>query len=187
VKTSEYDHWYTEGVADAKRGVGCSPTKPPHLSPAGRHGYLDGFASWTANKPAAIVDQPPPIPTTRQPAWEIVMSYVEQEYGATDIFRLVLADMRERDVIGRQRYGTALTAANGRDHLVDATQELLDACAYLAAALDEHGVSPAEVVDADRIPDPKLRWHLFHVQQIFVSQVRTLIQLRSLIEERHAS
>lgn len=43
----------------------------------------------------------------------------------------VLADMRERDATGRARYGVPLQPHNGRDALVDAYQELLDAAVYL--------------------------------------------------------
>lgn len=134
-------------------------------------------------------DQPPPIATDRRPAWDIVIEYVakrrdENAYGSTvAVVDHVIADMRDRDAIGRQRYGVPLTAGNGRDHLIDAYQEQCDACAYLVAQLDEHGVGPASLLDEDRI-DCKLRWHLHCVQQLFAEQVRALIQLRALIEER---
>lgn len=117
------------------------------------------------------------------------MAYVDQishenAYGSTGVIALVLTDMRDRDAIGRQRYGTALTSGNGRNHLVDAYQEYQDACAYLVTELDEYGVGPSTLLDEDRIPDRKLRWHLHCVQQLFAAQVRALIQLRALIEER---
>lgn len=136
-----------------------------------------------------IVDQPSPIATDRRPSWEIVISYVDQishenAYGSSGVVSRVLTDMRERDAIGRQRYGVPLTSGNGRNHLVDAYQEYQDACAYLVTALDEHGVGPATRLDEDFIPDRKLRWHLHCVQQLFAAQVRALIQLRALIEER---
>jgi hypothetical protein len=136
-----------------------------------------------------IVDQPSPIATDRRPSWEIVMSYVDQirtenAYGSSGVVARVLTDMRERDVVGRQRYGVPLTSGNGRDHLVDAYQEYQDACVYLVTALDEHGAGPATLLDEDLIPDRKLRWHLHCVQQMFAAQVRALIQLRALIEER---
>lgn len=139
-----------------------------------------------------IVDQPAPIVTDRRPSWEIVMSYVDQichenAYGASGVISRVLMDMSERDAIGRQRYGTALTSGNGRDSLVDAYQEYQDACVYLVTALDEHGLGPATLLDEDRVPDRKLRWHLHCVQQLFAAQVRALIQLRALIEERTAT
>lgn len=136
-----------------------------------------------------IVDQPPPKTTDRRPSWEIVMSYVDQmrhenAYGSSGVIAIVLADMRERDAVGRQRYGTPLTSGNGRDHLVDAYQELLDGSAYIATELDERGVGPTSNISEEQFPDRATRWRLHCVQQLFASQVRALIQLRALIEER---
>jgi hypothetical protein len=71
-----------------------------------------------------IVDQPPPTPNERPAVWD-----------------LVIADMRERDRVGRERYGTPLQPHNGRDALVDAYQEALDLVVYLRQAISERGVS----------------------------------------------
>jgi hypothetical protein len=109
------------------------------------------------------------------------MEYVELRLPA-DMAALVLADMRERDVIGRERYGTPLTSGNGRDHLVDACQEILDSVVYLANELDEHGCSPEARLDV-AMPS-SLRKHLSSVQQLFAAQIRALIEVRRLIEER---
>ena len=67
-----------------------------------------------------IEDQPDPIRTAGKPVWE-----------------LVIQDMRDRDQVGRKRYGTPLQAHNGRDSLVDAYQEALDLCVYLRQAIEE--------------------------------------------------
>jgi hypothetical protein len=64
--------------------------------------------------------QPAPVPTTATPTWE-----------------LVIADMRERDQIGRKKYGTPLQPGNGRDSLVDAYQEALDLVVYLRNEIEE--------------------------------------------------
>lgn len=69
-----------------------------------------------------IQDQPTPKPNKSTPVWE-----------------LVVADMLERDRVGRQRYGTPLQAHNGRDALVDAYQEALDLVVYLRQAIEERG------------------------------------------------
>ena len=140
-----------------------------------------------------IVDQPPPKTTDRRPSWDIVVSYVDQlrrenahvVFGvAGDVIGLVLSDMRERDAVGRQRYGTPLTSGNGRDHLVDAYQELLDSCVYLMNELDEHGVDLSTHLAEDAFPDKARRWYLHDVQQLCVSQIRASIHLRALMEER---
>ena len=66
-----------------------------------------------------IDDEPAPLPN-----------------GSTPIWDLVIADMRERDRVGRERYGTPLQANNGRDALVDAYQEALDLVVYLRQAIE---------------------------------------------------
>jgi len=66
------------------------------------------------------IDQPAPIPNDRPSCWD-----------------LVLADMQERDGVGRERYGTPLQPHNGRDALKDAYAEALDLCVYLRQAIYE--------------------------------------------------
>jgi hypothetical protein len=88
--------------------------------------------------------------------------------------------MRARDVVGRERYGVPLTAGNGRDHLIDAYQEALDLAVYLANELVEHGASLDAPID---VRDPRSS-HLVRVQDILWDHVRTVVQLRALIEER---
>jgi hypothetical protein len=67
-----------------------------------------------------ITDQPAPVPNERPAVWD-----------------LVIADMQNRDRIGRERYGTPLQPHNGRDPLVDAYQEALDLAVYLRQAIAE--------------------------------------------------
>jgi hypothetical protein len=64
--------------------------------------------------------QPSPTASNSRPIWE-----------------LVVADMLDRDHVGRQRYGTPLQANNGRDALLDAYQEALDLVVYLRQAIEE--------------------------------------------------
>ena len=52
-------------------------------------------------------------------------------------WQLVIADMQDRDRIGREKYGTPLQPLNGRDSLVDAYQEALDLCVYLRNEIEE--------------------------------------------------
>ena len=54
-----------------------------------------------------------------------------------EIFSLVIADLKERDAIGRRAYGVDLHAVDGRDHLVDAYQECLDMAVYLRQEIEE--------------------------------------------------
>jgi hypothetical protein len=53
------------------------------------------------------------------------------------VWDLVIADMRERDEIGKDKYGVRLQSFNGRDALVDAYQEALDLAVYLRQAIYE--------------------------------------------------
>ena len=140
-----------------------------------------------------IVDQPPPKTTDRRPSWDIVMSYVDQLRSENahialgvggNVIPLVLTDMRERDAVGRERYGTPLTSGNGRDHLIDAYQELLDSCVYLMNELDENGVGLTTHFTEEAFPDKARRWYLHDVQQLCTSQIRASIHLRAMMEER---
>ena len=57
--------------------------------------------------------------------------------GVPATWRLVIEDMKDRDRIGREKYGTPLQPHNGRDSLVDAYQEALDLCVYLRNEIEE--------------------------------------------------
>lgn len=70
-----------------------------------------------------IEDQPPPKLNDSRPVWE-----------------MVIEDMRARDHVGRERYGTPLQVHNGRDALVDAYQEALDLAVYLRQAIEEQRI-----------------------------------------------
>ena len=72
--------------------------------------------------------EPPPVPNNAKPIWE-----------------LVIDDMRDRDRIGREKYGTPLQANNGRCPLTDAYQESLDQSAYLRQAIVEAAALRSEL------------------------------------------
>lgn len=73
-----------------------------------------------------IQDQPAPNPNANPAIWD-----------------LVIEDMRQRDHVGRQRYGMPLQANNGRDAMVDAYQEALDMVVYLRQAIEERRLERA--------------------------------------------
>ncbi len=118
-----------------------------------------------------IQDQPPPIGQPhRRPTWDLVIADVEQmaseispDEASTTlereafgvhmriVYALTLLDMRERDRVGRARYGVPLTSHNGRDQLVDAYQEALDLAAYLRAVIEEGSVPSAMSIYADHL------------------------------------
>lgn len=74
----------------------------------------------TANAVAMNAPQPPPIVNNLPAVWD-----------------LVIADMQARDQEGRRKYGVPLQPFNGRDALVDAYQEILDAAVYLRQEIYE--------------------------------------------------
>lgn len=84
-----------------------------------RPGVVPGRASPMTRDPATT-EQPAPRPNGLPAVWD-----------------LVVADMQARDALGRERYGTRLQPHNGRDALVDAYQEALDAAVYLRTAIYE--------------------------------------------------
>lgn len=92
-----------------------------------------------------IVDQPDPAPGNVA-VWPLVVHDLRIGYPwveAADV-ELVVADMEERDRLGRKRYGRPLETHNGRDALVDAYQEVLDGIVYLRQSLEErndHGLA----------------------------------------------
>ena len=158
-----------------------------------KHPIDPDLAKWLVDAGKKIVqntvaDQPPPTATNRRAAWDIVLEFTERRrrdnaYGLDGTLDLVLADMRERDRLGKERYGVRLTSGNGRNHLVDAYQEALDKIVYLANELDEHGLSPEDYPDAAKY-DKDLQRHLLCVQQMLWDDVRSALRLRAMIEAR---
>lgn len=68
--------------------------------------------------------EPKPTPNNSKPIWE-----------------LVIEDMKERNKIGIEKYGTPLQANNGRNALVDVYQELLDAAVYIKQRIIEENLN----------------------------------------------
>ncbi len=101
-----------------------------------------------------LEDQPPPKQTQDGPAaWDLVRERFDllrtgERLGHTSpCHRLDVIDvqMGQRDALGLERYGTRLRPHNGRDNLVDAQQEALDLCAYLANEILETKPPDGEV------------------------------------------
>ena len=92
----------------------------------------------------ATAEQPPPVPSEKPAIWEMVVEDTAERFVGRRDLPAILADMRARDALGRQRYGTPLQAGNGRDALADAYQEALDLAVYLRQHLAEGHFWPAE-------------------------------------------
>lgn len=58
-----------------------------------------------------------------------------------DVFKLVMEDIAQRAVAGKEKYGVTLQPNNGRDALLDSYQEVLDLAQYLRQRIyEERGV-----------------------------------------------
>jgi hypothetical protein len=132
-------------------------------------------------------EQPAPKPSDKKPSWEIVIGYAEAVFPLEEdeTARLVVADMRERDQIGRERYGVPLTAGNGRNSLIDAYQERLDGVVYLATWLYEQGVDVEKMFStfrADQAVDTSVvPPHAERIFGLFINDVAMLGLLRAEI------
>lgn len=81
--------------------------------------------------PTILPDQPPPTPGAGD-----VWQHMIETLAAEGLYADLVPAMRERRELGIARYGTPLQTHNGRNHRIDAMQELLDAAVYLWAAGD---------------------------------------------------
>jgi outer membrane murein-binding lipoprotein Lpp len=74
--------------------------------------------------------EPAPIPTNERPLWDVVIEA-----------------MRQRDAIGRTKYGTPLQAGNGRRMIIDAAQDALDLVVYLFGEAEQRKQLEAQLDD----------------------------------------
>lgn len=83
-----------------------------------------------AKRPSANTPQPAPVHDEDSGAecWPALLAEVDVEPWLAEL-------IRERDAMGRAKYGTALRVWNGRDAAVDALQEALDLLVYLQQCL----------------------------------------------------
>lgn len=122
-----------ELVTDRMQGVDCALCEDgsPH-----RHGRPATSTS---------IDQPPPVKTDEVATWDLVLADLKT-LGAggrgaraptwSAAVARAIEIGRERDVVGRARYGTPLQVHNGRDHLLDAIAEAADQLVYLRNELE---------------------------------------------------
>ena len=88
--------------------------------------------------------QPDPIETTEQPAWERIIEILtdlrnveDDDASVISALDQLIIDAKARDEFGRKKYGTPLQPGNGRDHLRDWWEECMDGIAYAYCALHE--------------------------------------------------
>lgn len=150
----------------------------------------------------SIVDQPSPV-ASRRSVWDLLIEHVEQRspaLGPAIRVDQVLVDLRSRSVVVATRVdrpsfeGRCCPAVarldghhfedcpthEGRDYLVRAYDNALDIAAHFAAELDECGVTLDDPIDV-RGPGSS---RLVRLQAMLWDHIRTIVQLRALIEER---
>lgn len=70
----------------------------------------------------------------------VVAQKMPKKNKSKAIWDLVLADIKERDKNGKEKYGVRLQAFNGRNSVVDAYQEVLDLTVYFRQLIEERDV-----------------------------------------------
>jgi hypothetical protein len=94
--------------------------------------------------------QPPPIKDTTPVFPELLRNLEEfchrRKLRSREVLPLLEELVMQRVEFGRQKYGTVLGIFNGRDAIMDAWEEAVDLCFYLAQAWKE-GNDVAEEFD----------------------------------------
>lgn len=70
---------------------------------------------------------------------------------AKKTWQLVVDDMWERDEMGARKYGVRHQHDNGRDHLVDGYQEVLDLACYMRAEIERRRTERARAAAMIRV------------------------------------
>ena len=80
------------------------------------------------------VPEPPPIATDEPAIIDLVIEDIEN-FGEPD-YLILIPHLRDRKEFGISKHGTPLQVSNGRDHMYDAFQELLDFIAYTKQGIE---------------------------------------------------
>ncbi len=72
----------------------------------------------------------------------------------SDTLQTLITSTKKRADMGKAKYGVYLTAANGRNPIVDAFQEALDQIVYLRQAIEDADAMPPVHPDYATRPEP---------------------------------
>ncbi len=72
----------------------------------------------------------------------------------SDTLQTLITSTKKRADMGKAKYGVYLTAANGRNPLVDAFQEVLDLLVYMRGAIEDGDTMPPIHPDYATRPEP---------------------------------
>lgn len=78
--------------------------------------------------------EPLPQKSEYPAVWDLIHEYINNKHinsDLTEYFGLFIEDTKKRDREGEKKYGTRLRPYNGRNSLIDAYQELMDAVVYM--------------------------------------------------------
>lgn len=124
--------------------------------------------------------------------WDLVISEVSQIRSSLDPvaheqYDFVLKDMRDRNELGKYKYGVALQPFNGRNSTIDAYQEALDCLVYLRQILFELDNS-----SPDRVGQHARQDYRDTIYSCYKTTFTTILHLRyclmtyqSIVEENH--
>lgn len=117
--------------------------------------------------PQPNTPEPPPVPNATPAIWPLVERDLASRWDTrdTDLHADIVQDMRDRDAMGRAKYGVPLQAFNQRNPLVDLYQEQLDSAVYALACLQE--LAPGAEHDG--------------IQMLYLSTLDNLFLLRRFI------
>jgi len=98
----------------------------PYCIPQGREGWIN----WSMRQFEHTEEKVIPMSDMNRPQQD-------PKPGKTPVTGLVISDLRIRQLLGVEKYGTELKTQNGRDALIDAYQEALDLVMYLRQTIEE--------------------------------------------------
>ena len=92
--------------------------------------------------------------------------------------KLLIEDIKKRDLLGEKRYGVRLQPCNGRNTLQDAYEECLDAIVYMRSAVFEEFNSNTLVVT------PETEFFKAGTTQLYTHILDVSMKLKFLIEKK---
>lgn len=97
--------------------------------------------------------EPSPAPVSGPACWDRAIADWSDDltWFFPETHAVIIAAFRDRDALGTAKYGVRLRPHDGRNSLVDATQELMDALVYLTKWQMETGAALPEIADLRRM------------------------------------
>jgi len=126
--------------------------------------------------------QDAPIPNDKPAVWDLVLAdlgrinlpYPQQQY----IKQLLIVDIKRRDQAGEKKYGVRLQPCNGRNALVDAYEESLDAIVYMRQELEELTIANSLIITNERTTQQA------YILETYFTQIEISLRLRFAIKNK---